>query len=438
MGVSLEIHGVTVSYHADPVLKGVSFSVRPGEMLALLGPNGCGKSTLLRAISRVLRPRAGYVLLDQGDIASLPARALARRLAVVAQEEPVAFDFTVEEVVSLGRLPHQGRWQQEDQADRALVNRAMKMTATTSLAGRPVSQLSGGERQRVAIARALAQRPQLLLLDEPTAYLDLNFQHEMLELVTTLNHQEGITIIAALHDLNLALEFFSQFILLSQGKIVALGPAEEVITSENLQRVYHVQAQVYVHPLARRRQVLVLPAVQDFRPGSRGRLHLVCGGGSGAPLMSGLLRAGYRLSIGVLNQGDSDYEYARLCGLEIVEVPPFCPVSPQATSRMLDLMREAAAVVVSNIPFGPGNAANLEAALTARQAGVPVYLLAETSPESRDYTGGRAVSTFRRLLASGAREVRVAEELYALLAPGPARDEGQDPEAPNLPKKPDT
>ncbi|TDA68330.1 MAG: ABC transporter ATP-binding protein [Clostridia bacterium] len=167
-------------------------------------------------------------------------------------------------------------------------------------------------------------------------------------MVTALNHREGITILAAaaLHDLNLALEFFSKFILLYQGKSVAPGPAEEVITSENLQRVYGVPAQVYEHPITRRRQVLVLPAVLDSSPGSRDRLHLVCGGGTGASLTSGCCVRAIASVPGSSTRGIAITKYARLCGPEIVEVPPFCPVSSQAASRALDVMQEA-----SDIPY---------------------------------------------------------------------------------------
>jgi len=234
----LDIHGVTYSYNAAPALAGVTLRVARGEMLAIAGPNGSGKSTLLRCISRALRPQAGTVLLAGRNMLTYTAREVAQRLAVVPQENGVDFDFSVAEVVLMGRQPHLRAFQRESDRDLEIVHRAMELTATLHLADRPVSTLSGGERQRVVIARALAQEPQVLLLDEPTSHLDLTYEVEILGLLERLSLEQGLTIIAVLHDLNLAAQYFTKCLLLTQGRIVALGPVAEVLTGPNIRQVY--------------------------------------------------------------------------------------------------------------------------------------------------------------------------------------------------------
>lgn len=414
MEITLEVQGVTVSYGAWPALKEVSFTVSPGDFIALIGPNGSGKSTFLRTLSRVLKPKGGVVLLNQKDLFSYSLREVAQKIAVVSQEENSVFDFSVKEVVALGRLPHLGRWQKETKEDRGKIAEALELTATNQLASRPFRRLSGGEKQRVIIARALAQEPQILLLDEPTAHLDLNFQGEILGLVRRLNQARKITVIAAIHDLNLALEFFSRFILLKEGKVLASGEASEVITPENIREAYSPRVKVYPHPLTHRPQVMVTPELPPPNP-EKGRVHLVCGGGSGLKMLESLPRAGYQVTAGVLNEGDSDCLYARLCGLEVVTVPPFSPISPGALAQVLPLLSAAGAVVVASAPFGRGNLRNLEAVSRVAREGMPVFLFNEIPLEERDYTGGRAKAYYQQLLLVGAREVRELEELERLL-----------------------
>jgi len=234
----------------DFALRGVSAAIPRGSLTGLLGPNGCGKTTLLKLLSGVLQPEQGTVTLDGQPLSGLPRRAIARRLAVVPQETHPAFDYTVMEMVLMGRHPHLGPFQLEGPADLAIAREALASTGTAHLAERPYMTLSGGEKQRVVIAGALAQAPDVLLLDEPTASLDLGYQLEVASLLSHLNRERSVTMVLATHDLNLAASLCDSLVLLRQGRVLAHGPTTEVLTAAMVQQLYGVDAEVSFHERA--------------------------------------------------------------------------------------------------------------------------------------------------------------------------------------------
>lgn len=244
LGARLEARGLRLAYGRRPAIEGVNLTITPGECVALAGPNGSGKSTLLRGLARLMRPAGGTVLLDGKALAQWPPRALARRLAVLPQSPQSPDDLTVEQLVSLGRHPHQRLLGLPTVADRQAVAAALAQTDLVHLADRPLRALSGGERQRAWIALTLAQEPHLLLLDEPTAYLDLAHALSVLELVRRLNREQGITVVMALHDLSQAARFADRVIMLCAGRVVADGPPAAVITPETIACVFGVEAEV--------------------------------------------------------------------------------------------------------------------------------------------------------------------------------------------------
>lgn len=266
----LEIENLTCRYGSHEALRSLTLGLDRADFLAVAGPNGSGKSTLVRAISGSLRPYAGAVRLDGRDIAVMTGRERARRMAVLAQETQLAFDFTVEEVVLMGRLPHLRLLQGEKASDRAAVKDAMTMTGTLLLADRSVMTLSGGERQRVLLARALAQEPDLLILDEPTAHLDVAFQVELLDLVASLNREQKLTVIAVLHDLNLAARYASRMLMLKEGAAFTEGPPPTVITEKNVAAVYGSRITVIPHPEDGTPHVILLSGGQSGISRARG------------------------------------------------------------------------------------------------------------------------------------------------------------------------
>ena len=229
-----------------PVLEDVTFTIPRGSIVTLLGANGSGKTTLLKTIARTLKPQSGCVLLDGGDIRNLPPMELARKMAVLPQLHHVSDDLTVEELAALGRYPHRGWNVLPAEHDRAAVDRALELTRMTELRRRPVASLSGGERQRAWIAMTLAQEPELLLLDEPTTFLDICCQFEIIEVVRTLNRDCGITVVMALHDLNLAAACSDELILLKDRRIRCAGKPIDVMTPEILREVFEIETEISV------------------------------------------------------------------------------------------------------------------------------------------------------------------------------------------------
>ncbi|WP_343602395.1 ABC transporter ATP-binding protein [Mycobacterium sp.] len=240
----LTLDGISVTVDSTPVVTGCDLVVASGEKVALVGPNGSGKTTLLKAIYRSVRPVAGVVLLGGDNLATLRQREVARRAAVVAQEPPRDFEFTVEDVVSLGRAPHQGVLDRESHTDREVVADALERVGMLDHRTRIYSTLSGGEKQRTLVARALAQRTPLLLLDEPTNHLDVSAALELLEL---LRHLE-ISTLCVLHDLNLAAAYFDRIYVLDTGRIVTGGTPQQVLTPERVRAVFGVNTHRLIHP----------------------------------------------------------------------------------------------------------------------------------------------------------------------------------------------
>jgi iron complex transport system ATP-binding protein len=242
------VANVSFTYdNTTPALKGVDLAVVSGESVALIGPNGSGKSTLLKVVSGALRPDDGTVRLDDSSIGSLSARQIARRLAMVEQERSIGFDFTVREVVAMGRIPHRGRFARESRDDRRAIDHAMELADVRNLADRSIRAVSGGERQRVYLGMALAQEPDVLLLDEPTTHLDLRHQVQFMTIVRE-RADEGMTVLIAIHDLTLAAQAADRIALMSEGRIVVMGTPSEVLTPSNVQRVFDVEAVVGEHP----------------------------------------------------------------------------------------------------------------------------------------------------------------------------------------------
>jgi iron complex transport system ATP-binding protein len=248
----------TTSFH----LQEVSVEVERGSLTGLLGPNGCGKTTLLRLLSGVLQPQRGSIALNDSPLAGRSRRDIARHIAVVPQETHPAFDYTVMEMVLMGRHPHLGVFELEGPSDLALAHEALTATGTAHLAARAYMTLSGGEKQRVVIASALTQSPEVLLLDEPTASLDLGYQLEIATLLKRLNRERGVTMVLATHDLNLAAAICDRLVLMRNGRVEAQGPTREVLTAPAIRHLYGVDADVTFHAAAGHVTVTPLRRVQ--------------------------------------------------------------------------------------------------------------------------------------------------------------------------------
>jgi iron complex transport system ATP-binding protein len=244
----LELINVSFKYDQTWVLRSITLSVNQGEIIGVIGPNGSGKSTLLRLISGVLEPNEGQIDLMGKNLHKMSRKEIAKMIGVVPQNIQLSFPFTVREVVVMGRAPHLKWFQRENKTDFETVERALSYANMLDLADRMMDELSGGERQRAFIAKALAQEPKLLLLDEPIAHLDINYQFEILDLVRKLNRERGLTIILVSHDINLASEYCDRLAIFKAGELFAIGSAKEVITEENIMQGYGIPVIVTENP----------------------------------------------------------------------------------------------------------------------------------------------------------------------------------------------
>ena len=242
---SLSVHNLSITVNKNEILKNISVSFREGKRTAIIGPNGCGKSTLLRAVSGLSRDYGGEVLLDGADMKKLPRRAIAEKLAILPQGVSAPADLTVKDLVAYGRFPYRSLFKSAAKEDAEIVAQAMAKMRVSHLQSRLVATLSGGERQRAWIAMALAQQPQILLLDEPTTYLDIAHQLEIMQIVSELNAREGMTVIMVLHDINHARLYADDVVIIKNKGVFAAGEPQKVITPGTLGDVFGVEAAVY-------------------------------------------------------------------------------------------------------------------------------------------------------------------------------------------------
>ena len=390
MNIAAEAKDITVGYGEHTVLKSVSLAIEQGGFLGILGPNGCGKTTFLRSLSKVLKPEDGVVYIDGKTVSSYDAKTFAKTVGCVSQETETGFEFSVRDIVLMGRHPHIGRLAPLTAGDYAIADEAMRFTNTLQFKDRLVTELSGGERQRVLIAKTLAQQPKILLLDEPTNHLDVCHQIEILQLIRSLTPK--ITVIGVLHDLNLASYFCDRIVLMEKGQILSVGTPAEVLTPEQVYNVFSVRMIVSPHPVTGKPYLIPEYGIPQT-PGSR-HIHVISGGGSGAELFYSLSLHGFTVTAGVLSANDSDAQAASVLGIETILEPPFAAVSEASAARLKELVSKADAVVVTAMPVGHGNLSNLTALAGCK---VPVYVLGEFA----DYTGGLAKEARQKILDEG-------------------------------------
>ncbi|MFJ4767921.1 ABC transporter ATP-binding protein [Streptomyces uncialis] len=249
-GQRLRAEGLTLAYDARTISENLTVRIPDGSFTVIIGPNACGKSTLLRALSRLLKPTAGLVRLDGRAISSYPAKEVARRMGLLPQTSLAPDGITVADLVARGRHPHQKLLRQWSEADEQAVLDAMDSTGVTDLSARLVDELSGGQRQRVWVAMVLAQQTPLLLLDEPTTFLDIAHQIELLELCRDLNRRDGHTLVAVLHDLNHACRYADHIIAMRDGKVIATGPPADIVTAELVEDVFGLPCRIIEDPVS--------------------------------------------------------------------------------------------------------------------------------------------------------------------------------------------
>lgn len=259
----LRVDDLSFSYRESPVLQQIDLRIEKGEIIGILGPNGCGKTTLLKLLNRNLHPDSGKVIMDDTDLEEVSKREIARHIAVVPQSNEIRFAFSVRDIVMMGRMPFMGQFQGESSEDVRIVEEAMKKTSITEFADRLINTMSGGERQRVIIARAIAQRPKIILLDEPNLHLDICYQFEVLDLMKKLSDEEDLTVVIVSHDLPMVVKYCDRIVLIHDHKVFAIGTPEEVLTRENMRIVFNIDAVLEYDPTLKTNSVKIIGAFRN-------------------------------------------------------------------------------------------------------------------------------------------------------------------------------
>lgn len=261
MGTVIKASKLVFGYKDQKVLNQLDIEIPEGAFTAVVGPNGCGKTTFVKQLIKSLKPQGGELILFGKPLSSYSYKALGKIVAYVPQATQIGFDFTVEEVVMMGRYPHLKRFQSEQNHDRDIVAKAMKATGVWDLRKKFANELSGGEQQRVVVARALAQEPKLLILDEPISHLDLHHQVELMELIRGLSKEEGITVLAIIHDLNLAMDYSDFVMMMHDGKVHSFGEPRETISAANIRNIYNLDVCMIENPVTGNPHVIPRAAI---------------------------------------------------------------------------------------------------------------------------------------------------------------------------------
>src|SRR4030043_2485626 len=404
----LSVKNLNFSYNHKKVLDNVSFDVGREDFISILGPNGAGKSTLVNLISGVIKGYEGIIKVGGRNIKESNPKDIAKMIAVVPQYTNPAFGFTVAEMVMMGRNPYISRFGMERKEDFNEVGKVMDKTRILSFADRKFSELSGGEKQRVIIAQVLAQDSPILLLDEPTSHLDINFQIEFMNLFLDLNKKEEKTIIGIFQDINLAIQNSQKIMLLKEGRIFNFGSVEDTINRENIRNVFGsdvfigrnpVTGNLFVSPVfntAVERDIMAQTA------NKYSRVHVIGGGGAASQVISLLHSSGYIISCGVINTLDSDLDTARMLGIPYAAEAPFSPISPDSQNRNLEFIKSSDAVILPEVEFGPGNFSNLISVDKAIGLRKKVIIIDKKNIRKRDHTGGKAEKLYGKIIKGGA------------------------------------
>jgi len=414
--VKIEIEGVQFSYKSTKALENITAKFESGSFVGLLGPNGSGKTTLLKCLSGMLKPKVGSIYFDGKSLDIFSGSDLAKNFSIVLTNSIDTPQMEVFDIIATARHPWTGWLGSLGSKDIEIINKALEILEIKDFVTKRFNELSDGQKQKVLIARALAQEAKVLLLDEPVAHLDIKHQIEVLGLIKRITKEKNLITIGALHDVNLASLFCDSAILLSEGRIISIGPIDNVLTDENIKRAFNITTIVKRHPITD--SLYVVPICTSELKSVQPRaltVHIICGGGTGALLMRTLLEHGYKVSAGVLNVLDTDYEVACTLGIPVVSDAPFSSITEEAHKANLNKIDDANVVILTDTPFGRGNLRNLGAAMMALEKGKTVIVVEGKPIQERDFTGGYAQASYEELRRKGAIFVKGYDKILSIL-----------------------
>jgi iron complex transport system ATP-binding protein len=386
--LAVDIKDLCYSINQMDILKNIDLQIPKGQFVGIIGPNGAGKTTLLRCINGILKS-TGKITINNSILSKLSVKEIAKETSLMHQNTSISFPFSSLDVVLMGRYPHIKRFKSEGKEDNKIAKGYMKYTDTAKFENMPVTQLSGGERQRVLFAKVLTQETDIVLLDEPTASLDITHQEQIFKYSQELC-ESGKTVIAAMHDLKIASRYCSKLILMKAGEIISQGAPEEVLTRENLSLAYGVNALVYRNKIT---GLLDFHLHNQSSETTKTHIHIIGGGGSASAVIRLLFENGFYITAGVLTIGDSDMQCAEVFGIERLMGEPFSDISQETYKMNIDLVKKADTTILCNMPFGQQNLKNLEAAGYAKR----LVIIEDDSPETRDFSGGKALEIYNNI-----------------------------------------
>ena len=355
---------LSVGYDGRALIHDINIQVEKGKILTLIGPNGAGKSTILKSITRHLAKICGQVYIDRQEIYAWSARELAKRVAVVLTDRIHPELMTCGEVVAMGRYPYTNALGHLTARDREIVAQAMERVHALDLAEQDFTTLSDGQRQRIMLARALCQEPEVLILDEPTAYLDIRHKIELLDILREMAHERGITVIMSLHEIDLATKISDYLLCVKGDTIEAFGPPEDILAEGVIERLYDIQRGSYN---------LLFGSVELAKPRGEPQVFVVGGGGQGVACYRALQKRQLPFAAGILFDNDVDCQVARELSDHVVTAPAFEPMTEEQYRRAADLLLRCASVIDAGTPVGTLNRMNGRLLALAREKGMPLY-----------------------------------------------------------------
>jgi iron complex transport system ATP-binding protein len=413
MDDQITLKNLSFGYDDSLVLKSISLGFPKSGFTSIVGPNGSGKSTLLKLISGVHKANEGSVFINGIENSAINKKEAAKLMSVVPQNTALEFDYKVIDVVLMGRYPYISRLKGETAKDREIAVENMKYTNTYHLKDRSFNQLSGGERQRVILAQALTQQPKILLLDEPISHLDLQHQIEIMTLIKKLSMDQQLTVIAVLHDLNIAAAYSDYIYMMRKGEVVCQGTPVEALNVQNIKNVFNIDVDVEVSTVTNKPYIYAITRTEIKK--NNVKVHVICGGGSGSELISNLYNAGFQVSAGVLSIGDLDWKISKDLDLKLAEDIPFTKISEDAYKINKKLAAAADYVILTDLYVGKANIRNLEVLLESEMDNKPIFILGDEGFEQRDITEGAATTIYNRIKSQKSARTVSKDELYSIL-----------------------
>lgn len=345
----IKTDGISVGYRKKVIAENISFTVNHGEILTLIGPNGSGKSTILKSIASQLELKGGTVFLNENDISKLNERDIAKQLSVMLTGKINTELMTCRDVVESGRYPYTNMLGILSENDRKSVEDAMKLTGVTELSDSEFTQISDGQRQRVLLAKAVCQEPDILILDEPTSFLDIKHKLELLNILKKLVHEKGTGVVMSLHELDLAMKISDKVLCIKNGKADRYGSAEEIFTSEYIENLYDIESGTFNAVFG-----------SSELPSANGNpeIFVIGGGGNAVNLYRKLQRKGTAFAVGVLHENDIEYPIAKALAVQVITEKAFEPVSSQSVEKALEIMKKCRKVICTIKEFGTMNSGN--------------------------------------------------------------------------------